>query len=117
MEKKPDRSQTTVQPLKPVEFLLLAILQREPMHGYGIVGEIEQRSAGRIRVRPGDLYRVIYRLNARGLVATADERHVDSADDRRNYYRITAKGLEELRSEASYLREVAGQVITEEAAH
>lgn len=100
-----------LHPLKPVEFLVLAVLQEAPMHGYGMVLEMEQRSRGRVKVRPGDLYRVLYRLTQRSLIESADGPGQGSGDERRNYYRITTLGREVLRQEASFLHRVAGQVM------
>lgn len=98
-------------PLKPVEFLVLAVLQNDLLHGYGIVQQIEERSQGRVKVRPGDLYRVLYRLSQRSLIETADPEIRKSEDERRNYYRITPLGLQVLRDEASFLGQVASQVM------
>ena len=106
---------TPRHPLKPVEFLVLAVLQSELLHGYGIVQQIEDRSQGRVKVRPGDLYRVLYRLSQRGLIETADPGARSSQDERRNYYRITPLGQQVLREEASFLSQVASQVMAGEA--
>jgi DNA-binding PadR family transcriptional regulator len=61
-------------PLKPVEFLVLVVLAGGPLHGYGIVQEIDARTGGRVRLRPGDVYRVIYRLGERGLLQESGRR-------------------------------------------
>ena len=55
------RLPTKRPPLKPVEFLVLSILQNGPLHGYGIVQEMNARTDGRVSPRPGDLYRILYR--------------------------------------------------------
>lgn len=102
----------SAQPMKPVEFLVLAVLQDEPLHGYGIVKQIDARTDGRVVPRPGDLYRVLYRLTERGLLAVAD-RHAasDLNDQRRTYYSITARGRDALTAEAEFLAGIAAQVI------
>jgi DNA-binding PadR family transcriptional regulator len=98
--------------LKPLEFLVLAVLEDDPLHGYAMVPRIESRTGGVVRVRPGDLYRVLYRLEKRGLLeASARER-----DDRRTYYRLTALGRRLLRDEAEVMRKViAGVGVTKKA--
>jgi len=98
--------------MKPVEFLVLAVLQDEPLHGYGIVKQIESRTDGRVVPRPGDLYRVLYRLTQRGLLDVVD-RHaaVDLNDQRRTYYSITAAGRGALAAEAEFLAGIAAQVM------
>ena len=102
----------SAQPMKPVEFLVLAVLQDEPLHGYGIVKQIESRTDGRVVPRPGDLYRVLYRLTQRGLLDVAD-RHAaaDLNDQRRTYYSITERGRDALAAEAEFLAGIAAQVM------
>jgi DNA-binding PadR family transcriptional regulator len=93
-------------PLKPLEFLVLAVLEDEPLHGYGMVQRIESRTDGAVRVRPGDLYRVLYRLVGRRLL----EALPSVGDDRRSYYALTALGRRALREEAEMLRRVVAGV-------
>ena len=46
---------------------------------------------GRVQIRPGNLYRVLHRLAQRGLVRELED--AGSADDeRRRYFRATARG-------------------------
>lgn len=104
-------SKAASHPLKPVEFLVLAVLQDGPLHGYGMVLEMEERSRGHVQVRPGDLYRVLYRLSQRSLIESVDNPGSGSGEERRNYYRITSRGREVLREEASFLHQVSGQVM------
>src|SRR5215217_9460283 len=80
-------------PLKPVDLQLLLALGEEERHGYGLVQAIADRTDGIVTLEPGNLYRVIKRLLADGLVAEADRRAApDSDDERRRYYRLTALG-------------------------
>lgn len=105
-------SSATRSPLKPIEFLVLAVLFDEPLHGYGIVQQIEERTAGRVQLRPGDVYRVIYRLEERGLLRNADRRITDSEDERRTYYAITDAGRELARDEAEMLTDVSSALVS-----
>jgi DNA-binding PadR family transcriptional regulator len=101
-------------PLKPVEFLVLAALYEEPLHGYGIVLDIDERTRGKVQLRPGDVYRVIYRLRERELLEEADRRPVDGPDDeRRTYYRITRLGRQVATEEAELLTEISAPLLTE----
>lgn len=93
-------------PLRPLEFLVLAVLEEEPLHGYGMVQRIEARTGRVVRVRPGDLYRVLYRLEKRGLLETI----LEERGDRRSYYSLTALGRRVLRDEAEMLRRVVAGV-------
>ena len=99
--------------LKRLEFLVLAVVQETPSHGYGIVQAIDRLTDGSVRVRPGSLYRVLDRMMAAGLLDRLDRRPTpdESADARRTYYGITPKGRSVLRSEAELLSAVATRVI------
>jgi DNA-binding PadR family transcriptional regulator len=80
-------------PLKPVELELLLALADEERHGYGLVQAISERTDGLLTLDPGNLYRVIKRLLAEGLVAEAGQRSApDEGGERRRYYRITPLG-------------------------
>src|SRR3954470_18368117 len=79
-------------------FLVLTALAREPMHGYGIVGEVAEISGGRVKLKVGTLYGVLDRMVAEGLVAPdRDEVHNGRL---RRYYRLTHAGRGELAAEA-----------------
>ena len=72
------------------ETLLLSLVAQEPMYGYQIVKEMEQRSAGYFRFREGTLYPALHRLAQTGLVEGQWE-DKDTGTPRR-YYHITAQG-------------------------
>jgi DNA-binding PadR family transcriptional regulator len=71
-----------------------------------MVQRIESRTGGAVRVRPGDLYRVLYRLEKRDLLEPAPKQ----LDDRRSCYGLTALGRRVLREEAEVLRRVVAGV-------
>jgi DNA-binding PadR family transcriptional regulator len=96
-------------PLKPAELFVLAVLRTGPLHGYGIVQEVAARSAGRIQIRPGNLYRVLDRMLERGLVEVAGSRGED--DDRRTDYRITPRGRKTAQAEARLLSLVLADLL------
>lgn len=94
----------TTHPMRPIEFLVLATLTARDLHGYGIVQAIEDKTDGRVRPKPGNLYRVLDRLHERGLLELAESRPAEELDDeRRRYYSITASGHQALEAEASIL--------------
>ncbi|MCH9648199.1 MAG: PadR family transcriptional regulator [Deltaproteobacteria bacterium] len=100
-------------PLRPIEFLTLAALSEVPRHGYGLVQEVAQQTEGQIQLRPGDLYRVLVRLEQRELLAISDRRPTPEMDDqRRTYYRLTDLGREILRAEAEMLSKVSQNVLS-----
>src|SRR6266568_1099619 len=80
-------------PLKPVDLELLLALADGERHGYGLAQAIEAHTNGLLTLDPGNLYRVIKRLLAYGLVAEAGQRAAaDEGGERRRYYRITPLG-------------------------
>lgn len=90
----------TSAPLPPIEVLTLAALGRRPRYGYELVERIEALTDGRVRIRPGNLYRVLHRLEARGWVEQAPPPAEEAGqDDRRQYLRATAAGLRAAREQ------------------
>lgn len=99
-------------PLKPVEFLVLAVLAENPAHGYGIVQDIEEMTDARVTLRPGDVYRVIYRLRRRELLEKTERRAAgDGGDERRTYYAITDLGRRVAAAEAELMAGVAERLL------
>src|SRR5689334_24278198 len=95
--------------LKPTELFVLAVLRAGPLHGYGIVQEVAERSGGRLKLRPGNLYRVLDRMLERGLIEVCGSR--GQGDDRRTDYRITALGRKTAQAEAKLLSLVIGDLL------
>lgn len=83
-------------------FLILTALAVDSRHGYGIIKDVERLSSGRVRLRPGTLYRALDRLRKDGLVWIDREEVVQSR--LRRYYRLTSKGEERLAGEAARVR-------------
>jgi DNA-binding PadR family transcriptional regulator len=55
-------------PLTHLSYHVLLVVWDEPRHGYGIIKQIEQRSAGRLVPETGTLYTAIRRLQEQGLL-------------------------------------------------
>jgi DNA-binding PadR family transcriptional regulator len=87
--------------LKPADFHILLALAGGPLHGYRIMKHVERDTAGEVTLEIGSLYRLLARLVTEGLID-----HIDSPDERRRYYRITAAGRKALKSEAARLANV-----------
>lgn len=103
-------------PLKPVDLELLLALASEERHGYGLVQAVAEHTSGLIVLDPGNLYRVIKRLLADGLVAEAVQRDTDAAGERRRYYRITPLGGRVLAAELERLRSLVNAASTRQLA-
>lgn len=78
-------------------FFVLTALVSGPRHGYGILGEVEELSEGRVRLKVGSLYGVLERLVSEGLVEP-DREEVHRGRFRR-YYRLTQRGHQKLVAE------------------
>jgi len=80
-------------PLSPAVLHILLALAGGERHGYAIMRETEQLSAGAVRLGPGTLYRTLKTLLDAGLIAESGERPDPAHDDeRRRYYRLTGFG-------------------------
>jgi len=82
-------------------FFVLTALVGEPRHGYGIVGEVDALSSGRVHLKIGSLYGILDRLVAEGLVEL--DREEPHHGRLRRYYRITSGGLDAVRAETTRL--------------
>jgi DNA-binding PadR family transcriptional regulator len=93
-------------PLTPVSFEILLALAGGEQHGYAVMLDIERRTGGAVSLHAGSLYRALNRLLEAGLIEELDERpDPDEDDERRRYYRLTAKGLQVARGEARRLEQ------------
>jgi DNA-binding PadR family transcriptional regulator len=80
-------------PLRPVAYQVLLALADGERHGYGIVQDISQRTAARMTLEPGNLYRTLKWMLDQELIEESDRRPAPDLDDeRRRYYRITRFG-------------------------
>ena len=90
-------------PLRRVEFHILLSLAAGERHGYGIIQDIEARGEASVP-DVGTMYRALARMVESGLIEAAARRTApDSGDERRNYYRITSRGMRVARAEARRL--------------
>jgi DNA-binding PadR family transcriptional regulator len=92
-------------PLKPADFHILVTLLQDPRHPYGIMQQVDEDSAGQVRLELGSLYRLIARLSDTGLIAPVRPRARDD-DPRRRYYRLTPLGREVAAAESRRLAAV-----------
>lgn len=83
-----------------VYYILLSLL--EPMHGYGIMQNVEGLSGGRLRLAAGTLYGAISTMLEKGWITALDS----VADSRKKEYVITEAGREVLRAEYMRLKEL-----------
>jgi DNA-binding PadR family transcriptional regulator len=74
-------------------FHILVALADSDRHGYSIMQEVAERTAGAVRLSPSTLYSAIKRLLEAGYIEELQERPDPAHDDeRRRYYRLTSEG-------------------------
>ncbi len=81
-----------------LDMLILKVLNREPMHGFGIAQRIQRLSEDVLAVGEGSLYPALYRLEDRGWI---DSEWGQSDNNRRaKYYQLTKLGRKKLEAES-----------------
>jgi DNA-binding PadR family transcriptional regulator len=96
--------------LTAAEFQVLVALADGEKHGYAIGKEIAARTDGQVQLRAATLYTVIKRLLENGLIEEDVARPDPELDDeRRRYYRLTARGRRAAEGEALRLEATAKQ--------
>lgn len=83
-----------------VYYILLSLMQ--PMHGYGIMQNVEVLSGGRVRLAAGTLYGAINTLLEKGWITALP----GIKDSRKKEYQITDTGKEALEAEIIRLQEL-----------
>jgi transcriptional regulator len=93
-KREPDGLDKVDVPQGTLELMILTILAREPLHGYGISQRLTALSHDHFRVNPGSLFPSLYRLEQDGKLK-AEWR---ASENNRNakYYRLTASGRRQL---------------------
>jgi DNA-binding PadR family transcriptional regulator len=93
-------------PLTPIHLHILIALSDAPLHGYGIMKEVERLTNSQFTISTGTMYNSIKRLLRDGLIKTVDGLHAAGDDPRRSrYYQITALGQKTARAELRRLAE------------
>jgi DNA-binding PadR family transcriptional regulator len=107
MSKEPSNTDaSSFLPLPPADFQLLLILSERELHAYGISRAVEADKTG-VCLEIGSLYRMLTRMEARGLIEEREgSAPSDSPESRRRYYGITALGRRVAKGEAARLRAV-----------
>ena len=77
-----------------LDLAILATLDREPNHGFGIALRIQEGSGGLLIAEEGSLYPALHRLEKAGFLAA--EWKSTEAGRRARWYRLTAAGRRRL---------------------
>jgi DNA-binding PadR family transcriptional regulator len=95
------RDPTPFLPLTPAAFHVLLALADGPKHGYLILKDVEERTAGDVRLSTGTLYGLIKRFLDDELILELPA--ATTEDDRRRPYRLTPLGRDVAAAEAARL--------------
>jgi len=93
-----------------LEILILKAVSLGPLHGYGILLRIQQISRERLEIPQGSFYVALYRIEHKGWI----EGEWGESDNRRRakFYRLTAAGRRQLKSEAERWAQMTDVVAT-----
>ena len=96
-----------LHPLPSAAFRILLSLAEEDLHGYAIMRQVAEQTAGRMHLGPGTLYSSIQALLEENLIQEVDRREDPNLGHaRRRYYRLTSAGRKLARSEADRLADL-----------
>jgi transcriptional regulator len=86
-----------------LDMLVLKTLQNGPLHGYAIALRLEQLSNEVLKIEEGSLYPSLYRMEARGWLAS--EWGTTDTARRARFYKLTRQGRAQFEAEsASWIR-------------
>jgi PadR family transcriptional regulator PadR len=91
MARKSDLLQGTL------DMLILRVLTRGELHGWGITQKLEQLSQSALQVDEGSLYPALYRMEDKGWIEA--EWKMTENNRRAKYYTLTRAGRKQLESE------------------
>jgi PadR family transcriptional regulator PadR len=91
-----------------LDVLILRTLTWGPMHGYAVTRWIRERTDGTLDIEDAPLYKALHRLEAAGGISA--EWGLSENNRRARYYRLTARGRQQLREEESAWRRYAEAV-------
>ena len=78
-----------------VQLLILKTLYLSPMHGYKLLGEVNELMAGRRPMKTGSLYTILRRMEKAGLLES--EWDEDHSRLERRIYKLSKEGVEMLK--------------------
>lgn len=84
-------------PQGTLDLLILTIVNRQPMHGYGVAQRLTSLTGGTFQVNSGSLFPALYRLENDGKLK-ADWRPSEN-NRKAKYYRLTRSGKKQLERE------------------
>ena len=99
-----------LDPLPAAAFQILLALAEGDLHGYAIMRQVEEQTAGKVRLGPGTLYSSIQALLEERMIEEVDPGDPpdlsDAPRERRRSYRLTTAGRKVARTEAQRMAEI-----------
>jgi PadR family transcriptional regulator PadR len=80
-----------------LDMLILRVLSRGEMHGWGIADRLSQLSKNALQLGEGSIYPALYRMEAKGWIAA--EWAVSDNNRKAKYYSLTKAGRKQLEVE------------------
>lgn len=80
-----------------LDLLVLQVLSRGELHGWGITNKLEQLSKSALQVDEGSLYPALYRMEEKDWIEA--EWRMTENNRRAKYYRLTKAGRKQLEAE------------------
>jgi PadR family transcriptional regulator, regulatory protein PadR len=80
-----------------LDLLVLRVLSRGELHGWGITNKLEQLSKSALQVDEGSLYPALYRMEDKGWIEA--EWKLTENNRRAKYYTLTRAGRKQLEAE------------------
>jgi len=93
-----------------LDLLILKTLSWGSTHGYGVARWLQDVTGDVLHIEEGSLYPALHRLEKRGWIAS--EWGLSENKRRAKYYRLTPRGRQQLRAEASTWAAFAAAVST-----
>lgn len=91
-----------------LDLLILKMLARSPLHGYGLAQRIQQVSEEALRVEEGSLYPALHRMEQLEWIEA--EWKATENGRRAKYYKLTPRGRKQLAREQENWSRVTGAV-------
>ena len=88
-----------------LDLLILQILSRGPMHGWGIMQRLRALTDDVFQVTPGSLFPSLQRLEENGWAT--GEWGISESNRKARYYSITTAGKKQLRVEQQHWRDIS----------
>jgi transcriptional regulator len=103
-----DKDEKVDVPQGTLELMILTIVAREPLHGYGITQRLTALSRDNFQVNPGSLFPTLYRLEQDGKLKA--EWRATENNRKAKYYALTAAGRKDMDAQRKRYERVSSAI-------